>query len=321
MNRIILLITVLLSSLSLNAQMKVSYSAKDAMHVTTRYNKWVIQHKVSDGETVFDAARRFHVPPAMVSDVNKSGYKDELKAGSTLYIPVGAYNLIQVEPENNFSSRPLFYKVTKYDNLFKIAHMADISQRQLKEWNDLQSNDVSEGQELFIGWIMYESLTLNESGRGEATQGRTVRNRTATSSRARRNQPDSRGPRVVRDTVIVVRKARSPLDGLPEIEKKYMQQTNMEQEYKEERGSAVFFDMQGKVGAGNTYYAFHDTARPGTIIKVHNPGTHKVIFAKVLGKLPATKEYHNSLIGISSDAKNELLITENKAWCELRYAQ
>lgn len=322
MNRILIIFTVLVCSLPTRAQMKVAYEGKDALNVTTRNNKWVVQHKISEGETMMEAARRFHVPPAMVSDMNNIGYKKQLQSGTALYIPVGAYNMIHAKPTSDFNNRPLFYKVTRFDNLYKIAHMADVSQQQLKEWNSLQGNDISEGQNLFVGWVMFEPMTRNESG-SEYPPERTVRNRTARVQRGRQDVYDERGrraPRIVKDTVIVVRKARSPLDGLPEIEKKYMQQTQMEEVVSEERGSAVFFDMKGSVSGGGTHYAFHDSVAPGSIIKVHNPGTHKVVFVKVLGKLPETKEYHNSIIGISSGAKDELMVTENKAWCELRYA-
>ena len=106
----------------------------------------------------------------------------------------------------------------------------------------------------------------------------------------------------------------------------YMQQTAGERYVIEEKGSAVFFETPNKVksrygnDAKNTLiYAFHNLAKRGTIIKVYNPGTDKYVFVKVMGPLPETKQYYNSLIGIGDDAKEILGIMEDKAWVELKY--
>lgn len=89
----------------------------------------------------------------------------------------------------------------------------------------------------------------------------------------------------------------------------------------DDKGAAVFFDMPGKVKTGKgKYYAFHNLARRGAIVKIHNPGTDKTIFAKVLGPMPVNEKYHNCIIGISAGAKAKLGATSDKMWCELSYA-
>ena len=54
-------------------------------------------------------------------------------------------------------------------------------------------------------------------------------------------------------------------------------------------------------------------------MKVFNPGTNKTIYVKILGPVPDTKLYANSIIGICDAAKEALGITDNKAWVELSY--
>ena len=100
-------------------------------------------------------------------------------------------------------------------------------------------------------------------------------------------------------------------------QKLYMQQTRDEAFLIDEKGTAVFFEMPTK--SSTTYYAFHNAAPRGTIIKVKNPGTKMVIYVKVLGAIPNTSQYHNSIIGIADNAKKALGITDNKVWCELYY--
>src|SRR6185437_920718 len=104
-----------------------------------------------------------------------------------------------------------------------------------------------------------------------------------------------------------------------EIEQLYMSQTNNELNTTTEKGPAVFFEMAGGASA-TVFYAFHNTTPRGTIIKVFNPGNGKTIFVKVLGPLPETKQYYNSIIGITGAAKEALGVNDNKAWCELTFA-
>ena len=57
----------------------------------------------------------------------------------------------------------------------------------------------------------------------------------------------------------------------------------------------------------------------GTVIKITNPGSGKTIYVKVLDKIPDTKLYTNSIIGISNSAREALGVTDSKAWVEISY--
>ncbi|MCD6063366.1 MAG: LysM peptidoglycan-binding protein [Flavipsychrobacter sp.] len=125
-------------------------------------------------------------------------------------------------------------------------------------------------------------------------------------------------PKKKGDTIIRIKKV--PLDTLSPEEKLFMEQTRDGMNLTEERGGAVFFGNSGKIKGTNLYYAFHNTAPKGTIIKVHNPGTDKSIYVKVLSVIPGTKQYHNCIIGISAGAMADLGVADEKTWCELKYA-
>lgn len=313
-------IFIVLISLQASAQMKVTYEAgaqpkQDTFRVVFHNDKWAVAHKVKQGETLFLVSRRYHVPPAMVADMNKVSYQEGLSEDAMLYIPLGAYNQSTKEPANSFDHRALVYEVQKYDNLFRIAHMAGVSQRDIQGWNGMSDNYITEGKRLFVGWVLYDEtlqpIVEDETPKEEvaATEVEDTRSVDEIAKSILNNS----------DTVIVIRKARDWHDTLPEMERKYMSQTSDEQMVMEEKGTAVFFEMKGKVSNSNTYYAFHNTAKLGTIIKVYNSGTGKTVFVKVLGPLPDTKQYYNSIIGISSGAKEELLVPEDRTWCELKY--
>lgn len=98
----------------------------------------------------------------------------------------------------------------------------------------------------------------------------------------------------------------------------YLSQTANETNVTEEKGTAVFYEAIGR--AKGPFYAFHNGTPRGTIIKVFNPGNGKTIYVKVMGALPDTKQYYNATIGISGTARAALGVTEDKAWCELKFA-
>ncbi len=312
MFRIALLISFFLHALIVRAQISVQAENPgiDTLEVMFHNDKWAIIHSVEVGDNVFKLSRRYHVPPALLADENGINLQASLNPGQLLFIPFGPYNQAKDASENRFDVRPLRYQVRKYDNLFRLAHLAGVQQRMLQKWNGMADNYIEEGRVLFVGWVLYD---ISEGPVADTVEvdkkGNTI---------PKTKQGTTTKKKGVEETVIVVRK--SYLDTLPEPERTYVQQTNNEQVVTEEKGTVVFFENKGKLQSSKIIYALHNTAKRGTIIKVYNPGTDKTVFVKVLGPIPDTKMYHNSVIGIGSSAKELLMVTEDKAWCELKYA-
>lgn len=282
-------------------------------------DSWIIPHRVEPGETIFMLSRRYHVPPAILSRVNGMSFQSGLTEDSIINIPVGAYNIKSVKPINSAETKELYYKVSDYDNLFKISRYAGVSQSKIKEWNNLDDNLVIPGKEIFVGWLLYDATqlpvgtdTLVRTKRGSGIRVEKQEVAAAVNDPDGYNNMESLIPK---DTVIVIKK----VDSVSEEEKLYMWQTSDESIVANEKGKGVFFDMNGKVSGSSTFYAFHNEAKRGTIIKVFNPGTQMHVFVKVIGPIPETALYHNSIIGISSGAKESLGVSEDKVWCELTY--
>ncbi|MBN8672311.1 MAG: LysM peptidoglycan-binding domain-containing protein [Chitinophagales bacterium] len=320
----------------------------DSLFVIAKGEKWVIGHTVKRGETIFSIARLYHVPPAKLADENGLNYQSGLPVGVQLYVPLESYNKANATtPQSGW--KPVHYRVRQGDNLYRISKTINEQQRVLQDWNGLPDNSVEVGQALVVARVMYDEQSANFNGSSVGNvSGKTTTQQQApapkqeekkaekiTSSttgtaangqkytlemkeKQERQSDGSMATVYVRDTVWN--------DTLGMYGKIYMQQTAGERYVIEEKGSAVFFETPNKVksrygnDAKNTLiYAFHNLAKRGTIIKVYNPGTDKYVFVKVMGPLPETKQYYNSLIGIGDDAKEILGIMEDKAWVELKY--
>ncbi len=67
------------------------------------------------------------------------------------------------------------------------------------------------------------------------------------------------------------------------------------------------------------YYCLYNDARPGTIIKVTNPGTDKFIFAKVLDVIPDLKENSKVVLRLSNSAADVLGVSGSSFDCKINY--
>lgn len=69
------------------------------------------------------------------------------------------------------------------------------------------------------------------------------------------------------------------------------------------------------------YYCLHNGSTPGTIVKITNTASGKIIYAKVLDQIPAIKQNTGLLIRISNAAADELGVGEEKFDCSLSYSK
>lgn len=291
-------------------------------------------HTIRQGETIFDVANKYHVPVAEMASENNIGFQTPLQGGRELYVPLGPYN--KMPNLKNVSYRNVYYRVRAEDNLYRISKMAGETQRTLQEWNELPDNMVGEGDVLVVARIIYDGAVSSGTAQAKAFGSKadtTKKQNAADSTKAPKYTIRKVSKEVMENGKPVTYLVNDTVwaDTMGVYGRMYMEQTINETKITEERGKAVFYTLANKVqsrytttnGVKNNFiYAFHATAKRGSIIRVYNPASDKFVFVKVMGALPDTKQYAGSIIGIGADAK-ELLgvsIMEDKAWVELKYA-
>ncbi|MBC7554637.1 MAG: LysM peptidoglycan-binding domain-containing protein [Taibaiella sp.] len=248
-----------------------------------------LTYTTQPGENVFMAANRFYSTQEKIESSSMVDGRKKLPAGTTLIIPLTKDNFHATkEPVGMEHQERLYYRVREKDNIALISLLAGVQKQDMILWNSLHGNTLIEGQPLFIGWVKVVEKDSINLANGLAYP--------------------SLKPRTVADTA---KHAYGELDSL------YNVQTRNGTSTITEKGTAVFFE---KAGNNKIYYAFHNTSQRGAVIKVTYPGTGKTIYAKVLGPIPDTKLYANSIIGICNSAKEALGVNDSKAWCELFYS-
>ena len=303
LKRIFCILTVL-SAYTTSAQQA------DSIFVVPDHKGWTINHLVKNGENVFTLSRRYHVPPAILSDANHVSYQQVLKPGTRFQIPVGAYNLLTSKPQTQ-DARPLYFRSTGEESLYSIARNTGVTQKTIQQWNNLYDTEIRKGQTMLVGWLLFDNTNIVEKSKPPVANNSNIKIETHDPLDRRRVQTDT--------IFIPMKDTLTHVDTLSEGEALFLSQTGNGTIIVEDKGTAAFFKRAGRSENG-IYFAFHNTARRGTIIKIFNPGTGKTVYAKVLGKIPVREIFHNAILGISSDAKAELGTGAQKMWCEISYA-
>lgn len=308
---------------------------KDSLFAEQSADGWEIPHQIKPKETIFSIARNYHTPPALLASYNDMTIRQSLKPGSKIYIPLGAYNLKTESGMHTSEMRPFYHRLKAGESLKKIAKNSNISQHKLLEWNNMTTGNIYEGEILLTGWILFDATNSNytEIVKSEPTAKPTPpttisqQPNTNTVTHPASNLPVPPPPyhpnKATDSTYTIVIPSKTPTDSTDEnkseVEILYDSQTMNGVNAVSEKGPAAFFKSNN--ANPSFYYAFHNTAAKGSIIKVKNLNNGKVVFVKVLGHIPATGQYYNCIIGISGKARAALGATGEKMWCELSYAR
>lgn len=286
MRKLLLLITLFTPVSSLFAQ------ETDSLFAVKKDGTWEIKYTAKARENAKMLAKRFYIPEGQMELANNEETMRKLNEGNTVYIPVTKDNFFNVKPAplKMKNVRELYYTVGNKDDISIISNYSGVTKVEMRSWNELKGNTMKPGTVLFVGWVKM-----------------MAKDTTDPVSIAAYPAPKKK--------IVIDTSGKLPVPG--GLDTVYNRQTNNGLNVLTEKGTAVFFEKPGK---STIYYAFHNEAARGTVIKVYNPGSGKTIYVKVLGSLPDTKLYANCIIGISNGAKEALGITDNKIWCELSYA-
>jgi len=299
-----LMVIILLLSAKANAQ--------DTLWVKKVDGKPYVIHQVHSGEDIFMLSKRYSVPPAALADANNLTYQSGLDKGTKIWIPVDNYNFIRVE--GVIKSKPIYYKVSSGDELNDVSKLSHVSQSTIQRWNALSTPDIRYGQILQIGWIAFDATQVPFAKKNEVTTMPVVPSKAVNKINSgliisKANAIDSAKIKPAADTSKIA--AKNAYEDL------YNQQVTG-QPSNSESGAAVFYPLKMKTPEG-VYYAFHNTAAKGTIIKVTNPANGNFIYAKVIGTIPGLPDYNNSIIALSTNAAKGLLAQEKRMFCKIEY--
>jgi LysM repeat protein len=256
-----------------------------------------IVHKVVPKETLFSISRNYGVGMADLREWNKLS-SDALSVGQELIIrKKGAATTPPVR--NPVITKKGVHTVAEKETLFSIARQYNITEKQLREWNNMQ------GSELKIGQTLYVSQP--EQGIGPVTKKQDTVTQKNNSTVAQK------------DLVIQPIKQTDPV----KQETTQQVQTPIKISESIKNGSEVLESgiaelIEGTEG-NRKYLALHRTAPLGTILKVRNEMNNREVFVRVMGKLPDTALTEKLIIKISKSAYDRLGAIDQRFRVEVTY--
>ena len=294
------------SGLEIGQVLKVPYTLKPVKQVNG------VVHVVAPKETLYSISRIYQVSTEDIKSWNNLT-DNALSVGQELIVKKPRATTSSPQPIQPEKPQPVsrkgYHTVQAKETLFSIARLYDISVDQLKGWNNLEGNELSIGQTLFVA--------QPESGKIVAKAQETPV-KPATIPTEERRQPEATVVPPVKNTPVG---KTSPPAPTPESRGQSTESIRISESLKNgdeivEGGLAEL--IEGTEG-NRKYLALHRTAPMGTILKVRNEMNNREVFVRVTGKLPDTALTDKLIIRISKSAYDRLGAIDPRFRVEVTY--
>ncbi len=320
-----------------------SFAQQNNIEIKGTPNTRYVEHTIAPKENFYSISRMYNVPAKDVAAYNKLQFENGLTIGQTIKIPLN---------ENNFSQTasakageilvPVYHSVEPKEGLYRVSvNYNKVPLEDLKKWNHLQSDEVSAGQALIVGYLKVDK---NESPLASAGISKNTTESFVTKTEPKAEivkpaitpdrlppvkNPDVQKVETVTNTTqapeqpaekVTAVKTRSTANFAGGYFKKlYDDQVNQKPPVNAAGSAGVFKSTSG--WQDGKYYCFNNDALPGTIIKITDNATGKSVFAKVLDIIPEIKQNEGLSVIVSNSAAEELGTGENKFDCALTFVK
>jgi LysM repeat protein len=242
-------------------------------------------HVVAAKETMFSITKAYNISVEELKQWNNLS-SNELSIGQELVIKkrnTVTNTTVPTVGTTTTSNQKGTHTVAPKETLFSITQKYGITIQQLKQWNNLEGNDLSIGQVLIVS-----QTEQNIASTPKDTE--PIKNVTSSQT----TQP----PKENTITTIRISESVKNADELVEI------------------GVAEL--IEGTDG-NRKYLALHRSAPVGTILKVKNEMNNREVFVRVMGKLPDTALTEKTIIRISKSAYDRLGAIDPRFRVEVTY--
>lgn len=276
-------------------------------------------HKVEAKESLFSIGRLYNVHPRELAAYNNIDFEKGLTLGQLLKIPskkalaavkestsptpAAAKKEIPVAaPVKNKVSKettPMYHRVAKKEGLYSISKKYNQSIADIKKWNNLGTDALSEGMNLVVGFkegaagSTDDVNPLADKAMPELVKEKPVKPaiKPAVKEQAKNESPKT--------------DHKNGVDFKGGYFKSFYDQQITAKPAAEEKGLAGIFKSNSGWDDGK-YYCLHNSVPAGSYIKITNSSNQKSIYAKVLDLIPDLKQNDKLIIRISNAAAAEL---------------
>jgi len=330
-----------------------SVQAQDTLEVQGTAPDLYVTHTVKKGETFYSLSRAYSVPPKEIAAQNNLSFEGGLQLGQSVKIPLTQGNFLQ---GGDAGGHPVYHKVSEKETLYRISvNYNKVPLDNIRHWNNFTGDGVKKDGYLIVGYLKNGSSGAAAPPPVSHPAPATPPPAAETTTVVKKETPAPPSTTVtpappvitpappvqantepVKETVkketpapppatTNTKKEQAPPPAANPPASSSSSNASFESIYEQqiagkkpatEKGPGSWF--KSNAGAGK-YYALHNTASRGTIIKVTNPLNGRSIYAKVLEAIPQMKQNAGLIIKLSDSAIEALGTNETKFYCELSY--
>ncbi len=293
----------------------------------------IINHTVAAKESYSSIGRLYNINGRELANYNKLDYEKGLSIGQVLKVPVkkdvvvntptakpevGQTKPVVATPTNNLpkSEGAIYHTVAAKETLYGVSKKYNVTIADIKKWNNLTVDALNVGANIIVGY-------------GAEKNGPV----TIVKTEVPKQVVETPKVEVEKPNVVEVKKVESPIEDKPIVTQTvnrsigggfnggYFKENFTEKggwDALKENGIAAIFKSTSGWDDGK-YYCLHNKAAQGSIVKVTNNNTGKIIYAKVLDVIPDIKQNFGIIIRISNAAAAELGAGENQFDCTINY--
>jgi LysM repeat protein len=268
-----------------------------------------LEHNVTAKENFYSIGRLYNTPPKEMAAYNKLDMSKGLSLGQVIQIPLAANFSQSVD-----SGTPVYYKVGEKEGLMKVSEAANnVSLANLRKWNRLETDNITVGSKLIVGYLIVPPLTAStpvekkETVIVEKKEPVVMEKKEETIAKENKEKvPEIQKPEVKE---VVKQPKTVNISGDGYFKESFAKQIKLTPLTKNETvTSGIFKTTSGWQDA--KYYMLINGVSPGVIVKVINPTNNKIVYAKVLGEMSAITQNDGYKIRISNAAASALEIKE-----------
>jgi len=295
-----------------------------------------VEHKVAPKESFYSIGRLYNVQPKQLASFNHLQLESGLSVGQEIKIPLEKTNFSQTEVASKGEILvPLYHIVEPKETLYRLGvNYNKVSLSSLKKWNHLTSDAVSEGSQMIVGFLKVDksqSSLANQTGSPvikdvqitekpvEKKAEVIVENKPVAQEETSKKVVTNNETQESKPSIQTVNtKSNNNFSG-GYFKKLYDQQIENKSPFYATGSGATFKSTSG--WQDGKYYCFNDDAAPGTIIKITDNNTGKIVYAKVLDAIPDIKQNSGLSLILSNAASEELGEGEKQFSCVMSYVK
>lgn len=307
-------------------------------------SEFYLNHTVVAKETFFSIGRLYNVAPRDIAAYNHVPLNGGLDVGQKLKVPLGTYNFTQSPNPDPFEAVvPLYHTVASGETLFRLGeNYGKVPLDRIKQWNNLSSDIVEKGSRMVVGFLKVnksESALAPHASQPVVQVKKPVKPEQMPKAEVKpapkpeptpeptpKPEPTPE-PELTPQPEVAPEEQTAVVQPTPEIQgvnSGYFQSLYANQNIAgvpvTENGKAsVFKSTSG--WQDKKYYCFYNEASRGSLVKITDPATGKVVYAKVLDAIPDIRRNEGLTLVLSNAGSDALGIEGDSFSCSVTYVK